>query len=238
MFDYDFDEKNLKNLKNEKDVITLLMNHSFESFVFSVRTGEFNYALAREMGFDKAKSEIYFLCGLYHDVGKIGMSKFLIDFPGRYNEVMREQMKKHTEGGGYLLEMANAQKYLSETAKYHHCNYDGTGYIKDLAGEDIPLHARMTRISDSADAYLSSRTYKEGYQVEGLYADLEQYSGTWYDPNLLKYLKTIHENVLSKATKDPKKMNQDEYMYILKKIYEIDDIASEYLFSIIRNEGK
>ena len=235
MIKYEISDDSLKNIKNERDVISALMKHSFESFVFSVRTAEFNYAIARDLGFNKSDAEAYFMSGLYHDVGKVGMPKFLIDFPGRYDETMREQMKKHTEGGSLLLEITNSNKMYIETAKYHHCNYDGTGYMDSLEKDNIPLHARMTRVSDSADAYLSTRSYKEGYNVNGLYEDLAKFSGTWYDPEMIKALKNVHRHTVSKSTTSPDNMTQDEYMFFLKKIYQVDETAEEKLFDLIRN---
>lgn len=235
MLSYWLSDKNFKNLNNEKDVITLLMRHSFESFVFSVRTAEFNFAISKEMGHDNETAETFFLCGLYHDVGKVGMSKFLIDYPGRYTEEMREEMKKHTEGGSLLLEQSKANALLIETARYHHANYDGSGYAHEISGEKIPFHARMTRVSDSADAYLSTRSYKEGYKVSGLYDDLAQFSGTWYDPKIIEVLKRVHDNIIDYAKKDAANLNQDEYMYFMKKIYGIEQVAETHLFGLIRN---
>jgi len=235
LIEYSIDKNYLNKIKHHRDVISILMKHSFESFVFSVRTGEFNYAIAKELGFNESDAEKYFLSGLYHDVGKIGMSKFLINYPARYDEDMREQMKKHTDGGGFLLELSNADDFLIETAKYHHCNFDGSGYMKTIQKDEIPFHARLTRISDSADAYLSTRTYKPGYSVSGLYDDLEQFSGTWYDPEILKAIKLVHNRILHKSATSPENMSQDEYMFFMKKIYGVDDTAEEYLFDVIKN---
>lgn len=235
MIEYSIDKNYLNSIKNQRDVISLLMKHSFESFVFSVRTGEFNYAIAKELGFNEATAEKLFLSGLYHDVGKLGMSKFLIDYPARYSEEMREEMKKHTDGGGFLLEMSNADRILIETARYHHCNFDGSGYSESLKKEQIPFHARLTRISDSADAYLSTRTYKPGYSVSGLYDDLAKHSGTWYDPEIIKALKVVHNRVISQCPKSPEAMSQDEYMYYMKQIYSVNNTAEQYLFDVIRN---
>ncbi|PDZ94643.1 hypothetical protein CON36_32740 [Bacillus cereus] len=235
LLQYSINENHLETIRNHRDVISLLMKHSFESFVFSVRTGEFNYAIARELGFDKNTADKYFLSGLYHDVGKLGMSKFMIDYPARYTEEMREEMKKHTGGGSLLLEKTNADILLIETARYHHCNYDGSGYLESIKKEEIPFHARLTRVSDSADAYLSSRSYKPGYSVSGLYDDLQQFSETWYDPNILKALKNVHDKIIAQSLKSPESMTQDEYMYFMKKIYGVDETVEQHLFDVIRN---
>src|SRR5690606_11721921 len=111
----------------------------------------------------------------------------------------RNEMKKHTIGGGSILEIVNADKMLIETARYHHCNYDGSGYVDTLAKDDIPFHARMTRLSDSADAYLSTRSYKEGFRVSGLYDDMAKFSGTWYDPEIVRALKQVHDKILQQS---------------------------------------
>jgi putative nucleotidyltransferase with HDIG domain len=235
MLEYLIEEEYINKIKSHKDVISLLMKHSFESFVFSVRTAEFNYAIARELGFDKNLSEKYFLGGLYHDVGKVGMSRFLIDYPSRYSEAMREEMKKHTHGGSFLLEKTDADKILIETAKFHHCNFDGTGYLTNLKKEEIPFHARLTRVSDSADAYLSTRSYKPGYLVSALYDDLAQFNGTWYDPEIIKVLKKVHDRVVNASTTSAEEMSQDEYMYFMKKLYEVDEPAEQHLFELIKN---
>lgn len=235
MLNYEIEKSYFNVIDKQNDVIALLMKHSFESFVFSVRTGEFNYAIAKELGYGKEMSERYFLSGLYHDVGKLGMSKFMIDYPGRYTESMRNEMKKHTEGGAMLLSTVKADDMLIETAKYHHCNFDGSGYLEELSKEKIPFHARLTRLSDSADAYLSTRSYKEGYKVSGLYDDMKKFSGTWYDPKIVEALKNVHNRILKQSTNSPDKINQDEYMYFLKKIYDVQDTAEFQLFNIIRN---
>lgn len=235
MLDYVIEKNHFDAIGNQNDVIALLLRHSFESFVFSVRTGEFNYAISRELGFDKAMAEKYFQSGLFHDVGKVGMSKYMIDYPGRYTEEMRDEMKKHTSGGALLLERVNADGILVETAKYHHCNFDGTGYLESFSKENIPLHARMTRLSDSADAYLSTRSYKEGYKVSGLYEDMAKFSGTWYDPKMVEALERVHQRIISKSLKGPEAINQDEYMYYLKQIYEVEETAQDQLFGILRN---
>ena len=235
MMKYQISESSYSLINTDKDVVGLLMKHSFESFVFSVRTGEFNFAIARELGFNQKDAERYFMCGLYHDVGKIGMSKYMIDYPGRYSEDMRLEMKKHAEGGSLLLERTNAHPHYIETAKFHHANYDGTGYPLPIGGESIPFHARMTRISDSADAYLSKRSYKEGYRVAGLSEDMNGFSGTWYDPLIMKAFNKVHDRVISSSTSAAENMDQDQYMFFLKNVYGINHTAEEFLFDLIKN---
>lgn len=227
MIDYDLDNEYLKNIKTEKDAIDMLKKHSFDSFVFSIRTGELNYAISKEMGFSEEEAILYYECGLFHDIGKLGMSTFLINFPGDYTKEMFEEMKKHTVGGSEILKRIHAHQHYIDTAKYHHCNYDGTGYMYNLKGDEIPFPARLTRISDSADAYLSKRSYKNSFNGFHVFDDLNQYSGTFYDPNILRYFRIVHEKII-KLLNTPN-ISQNDYMKALNEIYNTHSISKKWV---------
>ena len=90
------------------------------------------------------------------------MERDFINYPGAFTLQMYNEMKKHAIGGGELLMKLNAPQEYIDTANYHHCNFDGSGYPGNLFEEEIPFVSRLTRLSDSIDAYLSKRCYKEG----------------------------------------------------------------------------
>lgn len=205
----------------------MLKKHSYESFIYSVRTAEFNYALAKEMGFSEEEAELYYECGLLHDIGKLGMSTFLINYPSKYTKEMFKEMKKHTIGGGDVLKRIKARQACIDTAKYHHCNFDGSGYLYNLKGKEIPFAARLTRVSDSADAYLSKRSYKDTSDGLHVYEDLIKYCGTWYDPEILKYFKKMHNKVVERSKGI--ELTQEVYMEKLNEIYETKKITKKWL---------
>lgn len=234
-FVYSLDHIDFKEVTSKKDVVQLLQSHDKESFVYSFKTAAFNYALAKTYGVDDfEKLRLYFEAGLFHDTGKLGMSSDLINYPGAYTMEMLKEMKKHPQGGADILTEINAERELVDTAKYHHCNYDGTGYVGGLYGEEIPLVARITRISDSVDAYLTKRCYKEGGPANEALSDLMQFSGTSYDPELLQCFSVIHSSIMEECHKfGEDRPSQDMYMHFLIELYlsdfniqKVDDVLN------------
>ncbi|MED2737058.1 HD-GYP domain-containing protein [Bacillus toyonensis] len=218
---YSIDHINFEKVNSKKDVVRLLESHDKNSFTYSFKTAVFNYALAKVCGITgEEKLRLFFEAGLFHDTGKLGMSYDFINYPGSFTMEMINEMKKHPQGGVEILSKINAERELIDTAKYHHCNYDGTGYVGGLYGEEIPLVARITRISDSVDAYLTKRCYKEGGPTNEALADLMQFSGTSYDPQLLNCFSIIHNNIMEECHKfGEDRPSQDMYMYFLAELY-------------------
>lgn len=232
-FAYSLSHIDFHNTTSKKDLIDLLNQHDENSFIYSLSTAQLNMAISKELGLSKDLIYIYFQCGLFHDIGKLGMTNELINYPGSYTMEMYQEMKKHTNGGGVLLEHINAEKELIETAKWHHCNFDGTGYPGGYYYDEIPIHARLTRISDSVDAYMSKRCYKDGGPTYAVIDDLNQYRGSSYDTDLLFYFGKAHEKIMREAHKlGMDRPSQSVYMSILNDIYgteEIKKFVTEYL---------
>lgn len=221
LFTYDITYIDLRPIQSTEDLYRLMEFHDRSSLKYCIHTGLINLAIAKVYGIqhEKELKQVYD-CGLFHDVGKLGMSYEFLNYPGSYTIQMYKEMKKHAEGGASLLLHVNASKPLVDTARYHHCNYDGTGYPGNLFGEDIPLHARITRISDSVDAYLSKRCYKDGGPANETLADLMQFSGTSYDPSLLEAFAKVHRQVMGKCHADGvDHPSQSLYMGTLQVLY-------------------
>lgn len=128
-----------------------------------------------------------------HDVGKIVVSDTILNKPGRFTDEEFEIMKRHTIAGKEILESAKGavseSSYLDEAqnlAAYHHEKWNGTGYPYGLAGEDIPLSARIMAVADVFDALVSKRSYKEGFPIEKAFAIIEEGIGTHFDPQVAR----------------------------------------------------
>lgn len=196
-FRYDIEHIDLRTIKSKRDLFLLLGKHDSSSFRYCVHTGLINVAIGKAYGMTERKElNLLYQCGLFHDVGKLGMSYEFLNYPDSYTMHMYNEMKNHTAGGGLLLKSCGAQQPIIDTALYHHCNFDGTGYPGGLYGVDIPFHARVTRIADSVDAYLSKRCYKEGGPANDALNDLLQFEGISYDPSLLKAYASVHERIM------------------------------------------
>ena len=128
-----------------------------------------------------------------HDVGKIRISDTILNKPGKLTDEEFDLMKMHTVYGSEVIAQAMNtvseadSSYLKEArnlAHYHHEKWNGKGYPCGLAGEDIPLSARIMAVADVFDALVSRRSYKEGFSFEKAMAIIREGSGTHFDPRV------------------------------------------------------
>lgn len=198
-FTYSIEHLDLSSIRTKKDLIVFLNTHDKDSFDYSIRTAILNDAISFEMKKNENERYLLFQCGLFHDTGKLGMSAHFLNYPDHYTVSMFEEMQKHPSGGAEILSKLHFEREIIETARYHHSNFDGSGYPSGLYYDDIPFHARLTRISDSIDAYLSNRCYKSGGPVFGVLDDLYKYAGTSYDPEMLEAFQRVHTSILKEC---------------------------------------
>ncbi|MCR4691933.1 MAG: HD domain-containing protein [Lachnospiraceae bacterium] len=128
-----------------------------------------------------------------HDVGKIMVSDVILNKPDRLTDEEYELMKQHTTAGSKIISSAMAlvsnTGYLQEAknlATYHHERWDGKGYPSGLAGEAIPLSARIMAVADVFDALVSRRSYKEPFSFEKSMEIIEEGAGTQFDPQIAR----------------------------------------------------
>ncbi len=152
---------------------------------------------------------ILFKSAPLHDIGKVGIPDRILLKPGRLTPEEFEIMKTHTVLGRDAL--ANAEKSLGvsveflktaiEIAYSHQEKWDGSGYPEGLAGDDIPISARLMALADVYDALISRRIYKEGMPHEKAYAIIAEESGFHLDPDVVAAFLEIHEQFAEIATR-------------------------------------
>ncbi|MEJ1470389.1 MAG: two-component system response regulator [Candidatus Sedimenticola sp. (ex Thyasira tokunagai)] len=122
-----------------------------------------------------------------HDVGKIGIPDKILLKPGKLDSDEWEIMMQHTSYGAEIIgNHDSALLTMSRTiALCHHEKWNGKGYPNGLAGEDIPLEARIVAIADVFDALTSERPYKKAWPVEKAIAVIQEDAGSHFDPNLV-----------------------------------------------------
>lgn len=137
-----------------------------------------------------------------HDVGKIVVSDEILKKPGALTPDEYAQVKRHTSEGAAVVRNALSgitdEKYISfatDIAAYHHEKWDGTGYPEGLSGEEIPLCARITAISDVYDALISERVYRKAFSREEAFEIVKDGSGTFFDPRLIEVLEKYKEEL-------------------------------------------
>ncbi|MBP7146214.1 MAG: HD domain-containing protein [Acidobacteria bacterium] len=120
--------------------------------------------------------------GLLHDIGKIGVPPHVLDKPGRLTDQEFCAMREHVTIGARILEPLSAFRDVVPAARHHHERYDGRGYPDRLAGEQIPLLARVLAVADVYDALASDRPYRPAWERRRVLAYLRENSGTQFDP--------------------------------------------------------
>ncbi|UTC61560.1 HD-GYP domain-containing protein [Treponema sp. OMZ 787] len=127
-----------------------------------------------------------------HDIGKIGTPDYILQKKGSLNDIEWAVMREHTINGTLIL--ANYPIPMAkEITLSHHERWDGRGYPYRLAGEMIPLSARIVAISDVYDALRMRRSYKEGIPHEETVAHIALGAGAHFDPTLIEVFQTIHK---------------------------------------------
>ena len=121
---------------------------------------------------------------LLHDVGKIGVPDEILTKPGPLTDEEFDLIRQHPILGAQIL--GNIPQFSVERllVRHHHERWDGRGYPDGLAGDGIPLGARLLHVVDAIDAMLMSRTYKEPYPVEKVLDELDRGTGSQFDPHL------------------------------------------------------
>jgi len=130
------------------------------------RVGEYAYLMAKALGQSEEFCNGIRLQGILHDVGKIHISESLLKKTGPLTPEEFDIVKKHTIYGGQIIGSHPGLKMAATIALSHHENWDGSGYPKGLAGEAIPLEARILKLADQYDALRNFRSYKPSYDHE------------------------------------------------------------------------
>ena len=127
-----------------------------------------------------------------HDIGKVAISDSILNKPGKLTEEEFELMKSHTTAGGDLIKDIYDKtgspylRFAYEIVKYHHEKWNGTGYPDGLAGEDIPLSARIVALADVYDAISCKRCYKEAMPHHKVREIISSEKGKHFDPRIVE----------------------------------------------------
>jgi putative nucleotidyltransferase with HDIG domain len=153
----------------------------------SARVASLSRELAEVLGLASQKVDEVETAGLLHDIGKIDFAYTdLIGSPAQLTDVEREIIRSHPDRGARLLaSLSNLGDTVLSAVRHHHEHYDGNGYPEGLAGNDIPLAARIVMVVDTVDAMLSNRPYRAAMSVEDVASELRRFSGRQFDPSVV-----------------------------------------------------
>jgi putative nucleotidyltransferase with HDIG domain len=153
--------------------------HSEKVSIYAQKLGE-NLKLPAE------ELERLKMAALLHDIGKMGISKEIINKPSRLSDEEFAIIKTHPAIGAKALEPVKSLAEFAHLVKAHHESFDGQGYPEKRKTTEIPLFARIISIADAYDAMISNRAYRKGLSHEAAVEELKRCAGTQFDPSLVE----------------------------------------------------
>ncbi|HVH60197.1 MAG TPA: diguanylate cyclase, partial [Candidatus Sulfotelmatobacter sp.] len=142
--------------------------------------------IAESLGMSEAEVEEIRLGAVLHDIGKVGIPENILNKNGPLNPEEWETMKSHVSFGAKILDPLRPLARIREMVLHHHEFYDGSGYPHALAGDHIPLGARIIAIADAYDTITSDRTYKKARSAPDALAELERCGNAQFDGSIVE----------------------------------------------------
>jgi diguanylate cyclase (GGDEF)-like protein len=150
----------------------------------SERVGEIAARVARRLGADEKSIELTRLAGSLHDLGKLAIPEEILRKPGAVSDAERLVLQRHPQIGFRMLESLGVDP-VAEWVLHHHERWDGAGYPAGLAGERIPLPARIVFVADAYDAMTSEAVYRKQLSPSAALTELRRCAGTQFDPSIV-----------------------------------------------------
>lgn len=149
------------------ELIDYVVNDFKSGIKHGVLVANLTYALAKEYGMSEAEAYELKVAAMVHDIGKLKLSEYLY---GRTNESLPEEEKKymsmHSKISYDVLKKYDYSDNIMEVVLSHHECYDGSGYPDGLVGEDIPIGARILKVTDEFAALISDRPYRKAFDID------------------------------------------------------------------------
>ena len=148
----------------------------------SERVSEYSVLIGKKLGLGQDDLKTLKIGGLFHDIGKIGISDSILLKKGKLTQEEYNEIKKHPIIGKNILSNASIFQDIIPIVLYHHERYDGKGYPEGLSNKDIPLLARIVCVADAFDAMTSKRSYRTELDLDYVKNEIKSKSGTQFDP--------------------------------------------------------
>ena len=161
----------------------------------SERVALYGKRLAQEIGYNEEASELLYLTGLLHDVGKIAINDAILNKPGHLTDAEFAEIQRHPEEGWKILHELQQLSYVLPGVLHHHERIDGKGYPDGLAGQDIPLDGRVLAVADAYDAMTSDRAYRTGMPHDKAISILRDGAGTQWDCEAIEAFLAIETEI-------------------------------------------
>ncbi len=152
----------------------------------SKQVSEYSTRIASMLKLSDRQVKLIRKAGLLHDIGKLGIAMEILTKPGKLTRDEYEVIKKHAALGGELVKNSPSLRSLVPIIRHHHEHYNGGGYPDRLAGNQIPIAARIVAVADAIEAMVSDRPYRKALKTEQIIEELRRNSGTQFDPLVVR----------------------------------------------------
>src|SRR5581483_8706227 len=172
--------------------------------------------IAGRLGLSEPEQQLAHLCGLVHDIGKIGLPPGLLEKPGALTLEERRQMQEHSAIGERILAKVDDYAEIAKIVRHHHERIDGMGYPDGLTGEDIPLISRIIAVADAYNAMTSDRPYRDAMPSRVARMRLAQGVDGQFDTTIVAAFVAI----LARATEDYRKASGPAFTFTEQNRYD------------------
>ena len=193
------DDNDIQNAADE--IIDFNINSIPEALMHGICVSNLAYDIGKELGLDDKYCNMLAMAGMVHDIGKVKVYAYLYGGEDTLNVEKLKYIRMHSKLGYDILSEKGFSNDVLDAVLYHHENYDGSGYPENLAGENIPLSARILRVSDVFAALISNRTYRKAFDfntaIELMIDEVKNFDMKIF----LAFMRVIHNVDINKITR-------------------------------------
>lgn len=147
----------------------------------SVRVAKLAYCFAKEHK-RNLDPDVLFVAGIWHDIGKLFVPRYILDFPGKLSSKDYRVVQQHAVWGASLSSCWNNDPVISAVVKHHHERYDGQGYPDGILNGQLPEEVRIISLCDTFDAMIHKRVYKPEIPESEVLKEIENQAEKQFDP--------------------------------------------------------
>lgn len=184
-------------------LVTALDARECETGNHSQRVVRVTLAICDQMGITGDERAHIARGALLHDIGKIGVPDHVLLKPGKLNDDEWVEMRKHPDIGARILGGIDFLNAAADIVQAHQERYDGAGYPRGLAGDEIPIGARIFAVADALDAIVSDRPYRRGQSFAHARQEIAEGAGTQFDPGVVAAFLRIPDEELRRIRLQP-----------------------------------
>lgn len=172
-----------------ESLVAALEAKDFYTKGHSDRVADMSYSLAKGLGYRGMELEEIHIAAHLHDIGKIGIPDIVLNKEGKLSYQEYECVKMHPTIGYEILCKSKYLKTISEIVLHHHERWDGQGYPKGIAKDEIPFGSRIIAVCDSIDAMTSNRPYRKSVSFEESINEIIRNKSKMYDPSIVEFIR-------------------------------------------------